>query len=157
MVIKTKKYNLPKGTYVKIGFKSLMRAKWWVLPLLLIPIVVAFWFHYKKWGIFAVVVFFGYILFRFLQVYAVTLIEGNKMLFERFSYQISSKHIIMQISSKQGMTIGWHQIKKVEKSKKSFTLFMGVVQFIHLPKRIFNNPQERRFLKMLLKRKNLLK
>ena len=156
MIIKTKKYRLPKSKYLKTSFLNLMIARWWIMLLLFIAMVSLFSIGYNKWGIFAVVVFVGYILLCFLQVYAVTLVKENKMIFERFSYQISSKQIIMQMSSKQGMTIGWDQIKKVKKKKGCFTLFINLGQFIYLPKHIFNNPQERKFLTILLKRKKLL-
>ena len=133
-----------------------MWQKWWIIPLLLLCMTIAFIAQYHKTGIFTIVLLIGYIAFRFLQVYAVTLVEENKIIFQRFSYQITSKCIIMQLTNKQGMNIAWEQIQKVKQKPKSYTLFLGPVQFIHLPKRIFQNPQAIKFFEMLLKRKKLV-
>ncbi len=156
MIIKTKKYSLPKSKYIKTVFKALIHKKWWHALIPLIFMVFFFYIKWKKSAIGCIVLSGGYILFRYIQVYALTLVEGNKMLFQPFNYQISSKYILMQINPKQGMNITWEKVRKAEQGEDFFTLYMSSFHFIHLPKKIFKSPQDILFFTMLLKRKKLI-
>lgn len=157
MIIRTKKCKLATSRYIKTCYWEIMRSKWWVLSLFTIVIGALFYTNHAYWGIFVIVLLLIFLAFYFFQLYAVTVMPNNKLFFERLSYQISSKQIMVQITSKQGMPIMWDQIKFVRKKKACFVLFLSVAQCLYWPYRIFNTPQEIKFLKMLLKRKKLLK
>ncbi|MEM9569406.1 MAG: YcxB family protein [Bacteroidota bacterium] len=157
MIIRTKKYKLATSRYIKTCYWEIMRSKWWVLSLFTIVIGTLFYTNHAYWATFVIVLLLLFLAFYFFQLYAVTVMPNNKLFFERLSYQISSKQIMVQITSKQGMPIMWDQIKFVRKKKSCFILFLSTAQFLYWPYRIFNTLQEIKFLKMLLKRKKLLK
>ena len=79
------------------------------------------------------------------------------MLFEKFSYEISSQQIIMKINPREGMPLKWDQIKSAVIGKDYFVLFVNKAQLIHLPFRIFNTENERKFLSSILRNKGLVK
>ena len=79
------------------------------------------------------------------------------MLFERFSYEINSQQIIMKLNAREGMPLKWDQIQRVEVGKDFYLLFVNKAQLIHLPFKIFNTENERKFLVSILKTKGLLK
>ncbi len=157
MIIKTRKYQLPTRTYIKIGFLNTMRKQWWVNILLLCLAGGLFSIGYTKTMILALVGHLLYILFWFLQFYAVTMMKEGKMLFQPFYYHISSKEIMMQTTDKRGMRIEWKQIKALRKRKQAIILFIDQGNFIHLPYRIFKAPQEIKFFELILQRKGLIK
>lgn len=157
MIIKTKKYSLPPSTYIKVALWNILRRQWWVSMLFVLLGSTLFYFGRTGWGITVTILFICYLGFWFLQLYAVTAMKNTKVFFSRFSYIINSKQILMQLTNKQGMPISWDQIKKVKKKKKVFILFLNKAQFLYLPHRIFNTPQEIRFMTLLLKRKGLIK
>lgn len=157
MILKTKKYSLLPSTYIKVALWNILRGQWWASLLFFLIGSALFYFGRTGWGITVVVLFFVYIAFWFLQLYAVTTMKNTKVFFSRFSYVINSKQILMQMTNKQGMPIAWDQVKKAQKKKKVFILFLNKAQFLYLPYRIFNTPQEIRFMTLLLKRKGLIK
>ncbi len=77
-------------------------------------------------------------------------------MFERLSYEIDSRQILMKINPKQGMPIKWDMIKRAKINKEDFTLVMSKAQFIHLPFRIFNSENERKFMETILRRKGFI-
>ena len=79
------------------------------------------------------------------------------MLFERLSYEISSQQIVMKLNAREGMPMKWDQIKKAEIRKDSFLLFVNKAQLIHLPFKIFNSENERKFFFFFLRNKGLVK
>ena len=83
--------------------------------------------------------------------------EQTKMLFEKLSYQITSKDIIIWVNTKQGMPVTWDKIKKAEVRKDAFLFVLSKAQFIYLPFRIFNTDNERKFVETILRRKELTK
>lgn len=83
--------------------------------------------------------------------------EQNKVIFEKLAYEIDSRQIMMKVNTKQGMPIQWNMIKKAEMPKDAFVLYLSKAQFIHLPHKIFNSENERKFLETILKRKELIK
>ena len=98
-----------------------------------------------------------YILFWYIQFYGVTQLEQGKMLFEKFSYEITSQQIIMKINAREGMPIKWDQISRAEARKEDFVLFVNKAQLIHLPYKIFNTDNERKFLASILRNKGFIK
>lgn len=157
MIIKTKKYQLPTGTYIKTALSNVLKDQWWVILIALAISCGYFWIPSIWWIIGAVLAYGLYVLFWTIQFTGVTQMEQNKMIFEKLAYEIDSRQVLMKINTKQGMPIAWNQIKKAEIRKDAFLLFLSKAQFIHLPFKIFNSENERKFLETILKRKELLK
>ena len=72
------------------------------------------------------------------------------------AYEIDSRQILMKINAKEGMPVQWNMIKRVVVSKDAFVLYLSKAQFIHLPFRIFNSENDKKFLEAILKRKELI-
>jgi len=160
MIVRTKNYKLEKKTYIKMALSSILRKQGWiagVVALLLclcyfIPGASTFW-----WFIGAVLGLGLYLLFWWIQFYGVTQLEQGKMLFEKFSYEISSQQILMKINPREGMPLKWDQIKNAAIGKDHFVLFVNKAQIIYWPFRIFNTENERKFVASILKTKGLVK
>lgn len=105
----------------------------------------------------ALLAYILYWVFWLIQFAGVTQMEQNKVIFEKMSYEIDSRQILMKLNTKQGMPIKWDMIKKAEITKDAFILTMSKAQFIHLPFKIFNSDNEKKFLETILKRKELTK
>ena len=157
MIVKTKKYQLETATYIKLGLLNILKQQWWVI---LIAIGIAcgyFWIASWWWISMAILAYVLYWLFWVIQFAGVTQMEQNKVIFEKMSYEIDSRQILMKLNAKQGMPIKWDMIKKVEMTKDAFILTMSKAQFIHLPYRIFNSDNDKKFLETILKRKEFIK
>ncbi len=157
MIVKTKKYQLPTGTYIKMGLKSILKEQWWVILIALAIACGYFWIASIWWIIGALIAYGLYVLFWVIQFTGVTQMEQNKVIFEKMAYEIDSRQILMKINSRQGMPVQWNMIKKAELTKDAFVLYMSKAQFIHLPFRIFNSENEKKFMETILRRKELLK
>ncbi len=156
MIVKTKKYKLETGTYIKMGLKNILKEQWWVV---LIAVAIAcgyFWIPSWWWISMAIVAYLLYILFWVIQFAGVTQMEQNKVMFDKLAYEIDSRQVLLKINSKQGMPINWSMIKRAEITKDAFILVMGKAQFIHLPFKIFNTDNERKFVETILKRKGFI-
>lgn len=160
MIAKTKNYKLEKKIYIKLALQAVLRKQGWIAALVafllclgyMIPGADTIW-----WFIAAFVGLGLYILFWWIQFYGVTQLEQGKMLFEKFSYEISSQQIIMKINPREGMPMKWDQIKRAEVGKDYIALFINKAQLIYLPFRIFNTDNERKFVISVLKNKGLVK
>lgn len=160
MIVKTKNYRLAKKTYINLALKSILRKQGWmaiagavVISLCyFIPGVHSFW-----WFIGAAVGVGLYLLFWWIQFYGVTQLEQGKMLFEKFSYEISSQQVLMKINPREGMPLKWDQIKTAEIGKDYFVLFVNKAQLIYWPFKIFNTENERKFVSSILRTKGLVK
>ena len=82
--------------------------------------------------------------------------EQNKPIFQKMAYEIDSRQILMKVNAKEGMPVQWNMIKRVEVSKDAYILYLSKAQFIHLPFKIFNSDNDKKFLEAILKRKELL-
>jgi hypothetical protein len=156
VVIKTKKYKLETSTYIKMAMKALLRKQWWYIVG---PIAVAcLAFIWPSWWFIsiAILIVVLYLLFWAVQFTGVTQMEQNKLIFEKLSYEIDGRQILMKLNERQGMPVGWDMIKSVVKDQDAFILFLSKAQFIHLPYRIFNHPNDIKLMDSLLRRKNLL-
>ena len=159
MIIKTKKYQLDSKTYVNIALKSVMKKYWWawLVPtaIMLIPIFApgALWWCF---GI-ALTLSILYVLFWVIQFSAITKLDQYKMLFEKLSYEITSRQILIKLNAKQGMPVTWDKIQAAKKTKNYFLLELSMAQFIYLPFSLFKGEHEIKFLESVLKRKNLIK
>ncbi len=157
MIVKTRNYKLDKKAYRKLALVNILKKQWWV-SLIVLAICLGFiWIQSIWWFIFAIVAGGLYLLFWWIQFYGVTQLEQGKMLFEKFSYEITSQQIIMKLNAREGMPLKWDQIKSAQIGKDYFLLFVNKAQLIHLPFRIFNTENERKFLTSILRNKGLLK
>ena len=157
MIVKTKKYKLETGTYIKIGLMNIIKEQWWVgliyLAICAMYFVIPSWW----WIIGATIALVLYVLFWIIQFAGIPQLEQNKVLFEKLGYEIDSRQILVKVSSKQGMPITWDMIKRAAIGKNDFTLVVSKAQIIHLPFRIFNNDNQVKFVETILKRKGLIK
>ncbi|SDA97128.1 YcxB-like protein [Algoriphagus alkaliphilus] len=156
MIIKTKKYQLPTGTYIKMGLKSILMQQWWVILIALSICFGYLWIASIWWFIGSLIAYGLYVLFWTIQFAGVTQMEQNKPIFQKMAYEIDSRQILMKINAREGMPIQWNMIKRVEITKDAFVLYLSKAQFIHLPFRIFNTENEKKFLETILKRKELI-
>ncbi len=157
MIIKTKKYQLETGTYIKMGLKSILKEQWWVILIALAICCGYFWIASIWWIVGAVIAYALYVLFWTIQFTGVTQMEQNKAIFQKMAYEIDSRQILMKLNAREGMPVQWNMIKRVELTKDAFVLYMSKAQFILLPFRIFNTDNEKRFFETILKRKELMK
>lgn len=157
MIVKTKKYQLPTGTYIKIALANVLKQQWWVIPIAVAIMCGYFWIPSIWWIIGGLLGYGLYVLFWAIQFTGVTQMEQNKMIFEKMAYEIDSRQILMKINPKQGMPVQWNMIKNAQIKNEAYLLYLSKAQFIHLPFRIFNSENERKFLETILKRKELMK
>lgn len=158
MIIKTKKYELSKKLYTTLCLKSILKEFWWVwfvpLAVMLLPIFVsgAFWWCLSI----SLTLIVGYWAFWYIQFTAITQLDQYKIIFEKFSYEIDSRQILMKINAKEGSQITWDKIQKAEKTKEAFILTLSRAQFIYLPLDLFKNDLELKFMETILSRKGLI-
>jgi hypothetical protein len=158
MIVKTKNYKLEKKTYVSIAFKNILKQQGWIAGLVVVALCLCYlWIPSIWWFVGAAIGLGLFLLFWWIQFYGVTQMEQGKMLFEKFSYEISSQQVLMKINPREGMPLKWDQFKKAFIEKDAFVLFVNKAQIIYLPFRIFNTENERKFLTSILKNKGLLK
>jgi YcxB-like protein len=157
MIVKTKNYRLEKKAYIRMALRNILRKQWWV-SLIVVAICLFYFLVPSIWWFIGAFIGVGlYLLFWWIQFYGVTQLEQGKMLFERFSYEITSQQIVMKINPREGMPMKWDQIKSAQVTKDAFVLFVNKAQLIHLPFKIFNTDNERKFVNSILKNKGLVK
>ena len=157
MIVKTKKYKLETGTYIKIGLLNILKEQWWVFLIYLAICAMYFVIPSWWWIIGATIALVLYLLFWVIQFAGIPQLEQNKILFEKLGYEIDSRQILVKVSSKQGMPITWDMVKRASINKNDFVLVVSKAQLIHLPFRIFNNENQIKFVETILKRKGLTK
>lgn len=158
MIIKTKNYKLAKKTYISFALKNILLQQGWIAGVAALVICLFyFWIPSIWWFIAAIIGLALYVLFWWIQFFGVTQLEQGKMLFEKFSYEISSQQILMKINPREGMPLKWDQIQKAAIGKDFFVLFVNKAQLIYLPFKIFNTENERKFLTSVLRTKGLIK
>lgn len=157
MIVKTRNYKLDKQDYIKMALKNILKQQWWVSLIVLAICLLYFWIPSIWWFIGAFIGAGLYLLFWWIQFYGVTQLEQGKMLFERFSYEINSQQIVVKVNPREGMPIKWDQIKKAQVGKDYYLMFMNKAQLIHLPFKIFNTENERKFVGSIMKTKGLIK
>jgi hypothetical protein len=160
MIVKTKNYKLEKNIYIQLALKNVLKKQGWIaasVAFLLclgyaIPGAQSIW-----WFIGAFVGLGLYLLFWWIQFYGVTQLEQGKMLFEKFSYEISSQQILMKINPREGMPMKWDQIQRATIGKDFYVLYVNKAQLIYWPFKIFNTDNERKFVASILKSKGFVK
>ncbi len=157
MIIKTKKYKLPTGTYIKLALKNVLLEQWWTIPIA-VAIACGAFFVFSWWWIIGAVLAYGlYVLFWLIQFAGVTQLEQSKILFEKLSYEINSQQVLIKVNTRQGMPIKWENVRKASIGNDYFLLIITKAQLIHLPFKIFNSEHERKFMETILKRKGYIK
>jgi hypothetical protein len=157
MVVRTKNYRLEKNTYIRLALTSVLKQQWWV-ALIVLAICAGYFLAPSIWWFIAA--FTGaalYLLFWWIQFYGVTQLDQGKMLFERFSYEITSQQILMKLNAREGMPMKWDQIKSAKVGKDYILLVINKAQLVHLPFKIFNTDNERKFVLSILRTKGLTK
>lgn len=160
MIAKTKNYKLEKKIYIKLALQAVLKKQGWIAAVVAFLLCMGYMIPGAQtiWWFIAAFVGLGlYILFWWIQFYGVTQLEQGKMLFEKFSYEISSQQIVMKINPREGMPMKWDQIKRAEVGKDFFVLYINKAQLIYLPFKIFNTDNERKFVGSVLKNKGLVK
>jgi hypothetical protein len=158
MIVKTKNFKLEKKVYIRLAMRSILMQQGWIAFLAAAAISLCYlWIPSVWWFIGAGIGLGLYLLFWWIQFFGVTQLEQGKMLFEKFSYEISSQQILMKLNPREGMPMKWDQIKRAAIGKDYFVLFVNKAQMIYLPFKIFNTENERKFLTSILKTKGFIK
>lgn len=157
MIVKTKKYQMPKGKYIGLAFKNLIRDQWWVALIYLAICAGYVWIASHWWITGGTIALTLYILFWLIQFAGISQLEQGKFMFEKLGYEINSQQILIKLNSKQGMPMKWDQIKRAESKKNEFVFTINKAQLVHLPHRIFNTQNEIKFVETILKRKGFIK
>ena len=157
MIVKTRKYKLETGTYIKLALKNILKEQWWVF-LIAVALMCGYFIVPSHWWITgALIALVLYILFWLIQFAGVTQLEQNKILFEKLAYEIDSRQVLIKVNTKQGMPMTWDKIKKAAMGKDYFVLIVSKAQLIHLPFKIFKTDNERKFIETILRRKGYIK
>ena len=185
MTIKTKKYALDQKTYINLAIRQWVRDNWlWSgvpLALILINAILNLTHVYPNYWIYAVVILLTiiYVLFWAVQFTGVSQSEQFKPMFQKYIYEIDSRHIMMKLNAKEGGMLKWDMIKSAAKVKDAYVLQlgngidaanapamnpfmkylasqMGRAQFLYLPFSIFTSDNDQRFMDLILRRKGLL-
>lgn len=157
MIVKTKNYRLEKKDYIRLAMRNILKQQWWV-GLIVIAICLGYvWIQTSWWFIGALIGTGLYLLFWWIQFYGVTQLEQGKMLFERLSYEINSQQVLIKLNAREGMPMKWDQIKKASIGKDHFLLLVNKAQLIHLPFKIFNSENEKKFVTSILRTKGYIK
>ncbi|MFN8438504.1 MAG: hypothetical protein U0V72_12830 [Cytophagales bacterium] len=158
MIIKTKKVQLEKNTYIKIALTNFLKQKkhlYYALAPVAICLISVFYFSWW-WIVLGVLTAVLYIAFWAIQFAGVTMMEQNKPLFEKLMYEIDSRQILMKINERQGMPVKWEMVKSANLDQDKVLLFIDKAQFIYLPIKAFNSDNDVNFLKHILKSKKLI-
>lgn len=157
MIVKTKKYKLESSTYIKLALVNVLKQQWWVFLIALSICAGYLWIPNIWWFIGAAIALVLYLLFWLIQFAGVTQLDQTKMLFDKLSYEINSQQVLIKLNNKQGMPLKWDQIKRGSVGKNHLLLTVNKAQLIHLPFRVFNSENERKFVESIMKRKGLIK
>lgn len=158
MIVKTKNYKLEKKIYINLALKSVLKQQGWIAGAAALVICLGYvWIPSIWWFIGAFIGLGLYLLFWWIQFYGVTQLDQGKMLFEKFSYEITSQQILMKINPREGMPLKWDQIQRANTGKNFFVLYVNKAQLIYWPFKIFNTENDRKFVASVLKAKGLLK
>ncbi len=158
MTIKTKKTQLDRNTFVKIGLQNIAREFWWVwvipLAIMLLPLIwpAAFWWCFVI-SLLLILLYWG---FWAIQFTGVTQMEQFKVLFQKVYYEIDSRQILFKLSEKEGGYFKWEQIREIRKYPKYYLMMVSKFQFIYLPFEIFRSEHDQKFFETIVSRKGLL-
>ncbi len=161
--VRTKRYALPTKKYITIAMKHFFKSqiKWVLLPvaLLLINAIVSLTGVYPNYWIY-VVIFVAvilYVLFWVVQFTGITQLAQYKPMFEKFSYEIDNRQILMKMNAKEGSIMKWEQIQEVYKDEDAYIMIISRGQFVQLPFSIFTSEHDIKVFERILKQKEFLK
>lgn len=158
MIVKTKNYKLEKKIYIQLALRSVLKRQGWIAVSAAVALCLCYIWIPSIWWFIAAFAGLGlYILFWWIQFYGVTQLEQGRMLFEKFSYEISSQQILMKISPREGMPMKWDQIQRAAVGKDFYVLYVNKAQLIYWPFKIFNTDNERKFVASILRSKGFVK
>ena len=157
MVIRTRKYALPKKLYVRLTYLGLLQRqlKWMLLAYLLVNTGTFLWFSWW-WLIGSTILLFCYQLFWLIQFAGVTYLEQFKALFQRLSYEVDSRQLLIKLNTREAMPVPWSKIKRARMQANGFVFYLSIAQIIYLPFKIFQSKHEIKVLETLLRRKNYI-
>lgn len=142
---------------MRAGLRNVMIDQWWVLLIVLAISSLTFVIPSNWWWIGALIALTIYVLFWVIQFAGVTQLEQSKQLFEKLSYEIDSRQILIKLNSKQGMPMKWEQVKRAWVDKKQFVLVINKAQMMLFPFTVFKTQNEVKFVETILKRKGFIK
>ncbi|WP_025762073.1 YcxB family protein [Dyadobacter tibetensis] len=160
--VRTKKYALPTKKYIRLAMLHFFKSqyKWSLIPIALIFInaVLNLTGVYPNLWIY-ITVFVAtllYVLFWLVQFAGITQLDQYKTMFQKFSYEIDSRQILMKLNQKEGSIMKWEQIQNAYKDKEGYILVISKGQFIYLPFTVFNSDHEHKMFERILKQKEFL-
>ena len=161
MIVKTKKYQLDKKIFRKIGMRQVFKQQWWLPVSIFVGVIVLNLlinlFYSNIWIYTLAPIGVGlYWLVWYIQFVGIPQLPQNQTMFEKLYYEISSPQILIKKNEKEGMVIKWDMIQKAEKRADAFVLILSKAQFFYFPFKIFNSENDIRFVESILKRKELL-
>ncbi len=142
---------------MRAGMRNVLQQQWWVFLIVLAISSMTFVIPSNWWWIGSLIAFVLYLLFWVIQFAGVTQLEQSKMLFDRLSYEIDSRQILIKIDSKRGMPMKWDMIKKAWMDKNQFVLVVNKAQMMMFPFNVFKTQNEVKFVETILRRKGLIK
>ncbi|WP_245869085.1 hypothetical protein [Pontibacter ramchanderi] len=175
--IRTKKYQLEKNVFTGIALAKVWRRDWWMALIPLVLFLLPAVFNFSWWWVTAaILVTLIFVLLRSAQVMGVTQMEQGNPLFEKLSYEIDSRQILLKRNEREGMALTWDMIGSAERKGESYLLWLKpppdaqlpggwkgwlaknfqAPVFVMLPFRIFNNPNDLKLLESMLRRKELI-
>ena len=140
-----------------MGMTNILKEQWWVFLIAIAISCMTFIIPSNWWWIGSLIALTLYWLFWLIQFSGVPQLEQNKMLFEKLTYEITSKEILIKLNIKQGMPVKWETIKHASMGKNHFLLTLSKAQFIYLPFKVFRSDNERKFTETILRRKGYIK
>ena len=177
LAIVTKKSQFDTNAYTKLAMAEVWRKDWkYALVPFAIGLLPAIIWHSWWWLALSFVLTLLFVLLRSAQVTGVTQMEQSKPLFERMSFEMDQKQLLLRVSKEKAMQLTWDMIGKVRRDGDAYLLYLkpgappadtagwrlwiartfDVPVFLHLPQRIFNSDNDRKLFEALLRRKNLL-
>ncbi|WP_235861308.1 hypothetical protein [Pontibacter flavimaris] len=177
LAIRTKKYQLDKNDYTRMALGQVWRKSWWqaLIPLVLFLLPAVFSFSWW-WVAGAVIVTLLFVLLRSAQVMSVTQVEQGSPLFEKLTYEVDPRQILLRRNEREGMALTWDMIGRAQKKDNGYMLWLQppskeqlpggwkgwvartfqVPVFIFMPFRIFNSPNDLKLMESYLRRKSLI-
>lgn len=177
LAIVTKKTQFDTNAYTRLAMADVWRKDWvYALVPFAIGLLPAIVWHSWWWLALSAVLTLLFVLLRSAQVTGVTQMEQSKPLFERMSFEMDQKQLLLRVSKEKAMQLTWDMISKVRRDGDAYLLYLkpgappegtapwrlwlartfDVPVFLHLPQRVFNSDNDRKLFEALLRRKNLL-
>lgn len=177
LAIVTKKSQFDTNAYTKLAMAEVWRKDWvYALVPFALGLLPAIIWHSWWWLALSFVFTLLFVLLRSAQVTGVTQMEQSKPLFERMSFEMDQKQLLLRVSKEKAMQLTWDMIGRVRRDDDAYLLYLkpgappadtagwrlwiartfDVPVFLHLPQRIFNSDNDRKLFEALLRRKNLL-